>query len=91
VKTRESRPGPKPVVTWLVSTRHWVRCVADDGPVERPYGVKHAREPGRGLSACGEFAVDWRIFWGMNFTSEDPDACPACRAVVNKVQTRQSA
>ena len=73
--------------TWLVSTQHWVPLASPGGPAERPYGTKHAREAGEGLTACGKFAVGWRIFWDMTFTTADGEACPACVDAVSKTHT----
>ena len=47
-------------------------------PVERHYGVIHARESGSSLTACGQCAVGGRIFWELRFRTTDAHACRKC-------------
>ena len=46
--------------------------------LERPCGLSHARRAGSALTACGRYAVGWRIFWELPFQTSAPHACPAC-------------
>lgn len=63
---------------WFVSVPHSVLEEVHGQRVERPYGVIHARESGSGLTACGKYAVGWRIFWELRFRTTDARACPKC-------------
>jgi len=64
--------------TWLVSTPY--------GQSPRfsiaPAGVVHARIDSEPSTACGLFAVDWRVFWTRQFDARDEDACSQCSTVV---------
>ena len=69
---------------WLVSVPHTALEEVDGHRVERPSGVIHARASGCGLTACGQYAVGWRIFWELAFRTMDERACPRCIDVVAK-------
>jgi hypothetical protein len=74
-----SKDSPTPLESqWLVSVPHTALREVDGHSVERPYGVIHARESGSGLTACGQYAVGWRIFWELRFSTTDADSCPEC-------------
>jgi hypothetical protein len=74
----------RPLPTWLVSARNGWR---DFGPGRRPskwrpYGVQHARQVGALLTACGEPAADWEMFWDLPFPAEPRLTCSDCRREV---------
>lgn len=71
--------------TWFVSTPHGVLEYLQDGPIVRPYGVQHGRQPESGLTACGTFAVGWRIYWESPFTADNKRACGDCVAALSRV------
>lgn len=66
---------------WLVSTSHQLppRFSAGD-PV--PYGLRHARHVGRQTTACGEVAINWKLFWLSPFQPWEELSCSACSAHV---------
>lgn len=43
-----------------------------------PFGVRHARQIGFGWTACGQPAIEWKLFWDMPFTRSTNDNCEAC-------------
>lgn len=59
---------------WYVSSPHKV------GPVgsESPYGVRHARQPGKTFTECGESALNWPMFWDRPFKANNELMCQAC-------------
>ena len=71
---------------WFVSTPHGMLEHLEDGPILRPYGINHGREPESGLTACGKYAVGWRIFWETPFTADRHQACGACLKAIAKAQ-----
>ena len=62
----------------------------DGEPTVRPYGVIHARQPESGLTACGKYAVGWRIFWEITFTAGGPRACAACAEAIARTRDAES-
>jgi len=87
-----SRRSPTPTrLEWFVSTPHGVLEYLGDGPIVRPYGVNHGRAPESGLTACGKYAVGWRIFWETPFTADRHRACSACLEAIAKAQDQGSA
>jgi hypothetical protein len=67
------RPG-----MWFVTGSH--RVTTDDWPHPqwRPPGLHHARRAGEGRTRCGLTAVEWPIFWEMEFSPQDALACQDC-------------
>ena len=52
-----------------------------------PFGVRHAREVGRSVTACGLLARNWPMFWEMPFAPEVPGRCAECAdAVVRELR-----
>lgn len=49
-----------------------------------PWGTYHLKENGGILTACGECAVTWHVFWGHPVTPLAPQACPTCFRVVRE-------
>jgi len=43
-----------------------------------PWGTYHLKENGGLLTACGEYAVAWHVFWGHEVNPLDREACRAC-------------
>jgi len=82
MSTSSSHPTKTRSAKWFASTPHGVLERLDDGPTLRPYGTIHGRQPGSGLTACGKYAVDWRIFWEIPFTSGSPRACAGCAEAI---------
>ena len=83
-----SEASPTPLGgQWLVSAAHVALEDVDGHKVERPYGVMHARESGSGLTACGQYAIGWRMFWEIRFRPTDPRACPDCIVAVARMHT----
>ena len=52
----------------------------DGEPTVRPYGVVHARQPESGLTACGKYAVGWRIFWEITSCPRTAGMCSLYRS-----------
>ena len=46
-----------------------------------PWGVYHLKENGSTVTACGQSAVTWHVFWGREIDPADLDACPECTRV----------
>ena len=63
--------------TWFVSSRNRVAGPSIVGD-RRPYGMQHARRAGEPLTACGEFASEWPLFWDTVFDPANPQSCPRC-------------
>lgn len=58
---------------WYVSAPHKVGV-----GIEEPYGVQHARQPGKPVTECGAWALNWPIFWDRPFHSDEAQVCRAC-------------
>lgn len=43
-----------------------------------PWGTYHVKRNGDLVTACGEFAVGWHVFWGHGFSRQSDQACRAC-------------
>ena len=77
--------GPPPAQPWrsfLVSAPHRVATDPGDPRPWKPYGVAHARKVGSHLTACGQLAVSWPLFWTEPFRASDAQACPGCALAV---------
>jgi hypothetical protein len=73
--------------TWLVSSRNGVVLLRDgDGASWRPFGVHHARSVGSPLTACGEGALGWELFWDMPFPAEESGSCVACLDAIQRLR-----
>ena len=59
---------------WYVSSPHKVGAHGD----EAPYGLRHARRPGKTLTECGENAINWPMFWDRPFIASGDFVCRAC-------------
>ncbi|WP_286929956.1 MULTISPECIES: hypothetical protein [Aeromicrobium] len=55
-----------------------------DGRTARvPYGTHHARRLGSAESACGAPAMDWELFWDVDFAPALEASCrPCARAIL---------
>jgi hypothetical protein len=77
--TREGqcRPGTGCTGTdWLVTAPYEQPRSAS---VDRaPWGTYHVKENGGLLTACGEYAVSWYVFWGHEVNPVEREACRAC-------------
>lgn len=61
---------------WLVTAPHQQPRSAS---VDRaPWGTYHVKENGGVLTACGEYAVSWYVFWGHEVNPLEREACRAC-------------
>ena len=78
VRSPSKDPGTVHESRWVISVPHTAMKDVGGQMVERPYGVSHARQAGHALTACGRYAVGWRIFWELPFQTSTPHACPAC-------------
>lgn len=68
---------------WLVTARNGRFDRTGPGEVRwAPFGVRHARQVGSGWTACGQPAVEWKLFWDMPFTRLTTDTCEACCVAV---------
>lgn len=77
----QCRPGAGcSVDDWLVTAPHRQPRVASTD--RAPWGTFHFKENGGLLTACGEYAVDWHVFWGFEVNHLEHDACAECRRVV---------
>ena len=74
----------RPLPTWLVSARNGCHELGPGGRPSRwrPYGLQHARQVGALVTACGEPAADWEMFWDMPFPAEPRITCADCRLLV---------
>lgn len=43
-----------------------------------PWGTYHLKENGSAVTACGQSAVTWHVFWGRSVDPVDVAACPEC-------------
>lgn len=50
-----------------------------------PWGTYHLKENGGHLTACGEYAVGWHVFWDHQITPLAPQACRACLDVFREL------
>ena len=64
--------------TWLVSSPNRVTVGDWERSEWRPFGARHARRVGSLITLCGLFAVEWPMFWDMEFDAADASACEAC-------------
>ena len=83
---------PAPAV--LVSTSHSAReesrrewqvtapYLAPQSHERRPWGMHHVKLEGSLVTACGESAVAWPVFWGRDFDATEKGACPRCAQVL---------
>lgn len=75
---------------WLVTASHGVWQATASGRSWVPYAVHHARTGGRPLTACGQFAVGWPMFWDMRFGEHHARACKGCLESVSNPSPRTS-
>lgn len=65
---------------WLVTApQQQPRSASAD---RAPWGTYHVKENGGLLTACGEYAVTWHVFWGHEVNPLDREACRACIRVM---------
>jgi hypothetical protein len=69
--------------TLFVTGSHRVRT--DESPESpwTPPGAHHARRAGEAWTRCGLTAVEWPIFWELQFSADNPLACVACAVQVS--------
>ena len=74
---------------WYVTASHRRLDRTLTVPVEVPYGTSHVRAVGATVTACGEPAFEWPIFWDTEY-DEVEDICRECRwtAHVEMVQAK---
>jgi hypothetical protein len=48
------------------------------GESRSPWGTYHVKHNGHLVTACGEFAVGWHVFWNHEFSAYSVGACRAC-------------
>lgn len=70
-------------VRWYVTSSHKVGAFGD----EKPYGLKHARQPGTPVTACGVLALTWPIFWDRPFAATSERTCRACGQLLHEQDT----
>lgn len=63
---------------WYVTASHRYLDRSLAVPMEVPYGISHVREVGASVTACGEPAFEWPIFWDTAYDEVD-DICLECR------------
>lgn len=61
---------------WLVTGPH--QQPASASAARAPWGTFHFKENGGLLTACGEYAVGWHVFWGLEVNPMDRQACRVC-------------
>ena len=76
--------------TWLVSARNRITVGNWERTEWRPYGQHHARKVGSLMTACGASAVEWPMFWDMEFDAGDPKACPECARAVARAESPEA-
>ena len=84
VRSLSKDPGTVHESRWVISVPHTAMRDVGGQMVERPYGVSHARQTGSALTACGRYAVGWRIFGELPFqtsASRLPGVCRSRRSV----------
>jgi hypothetical protein len=69
---------------YLVSARHAVVPTGSADRVPLPYDVWHAREVGSPQAVCGAPAVEWKMFWTLDFKDAGLRACPDCAKVASR-------
>jgi hypothetical protein len=67
---------------WLVTSPNGTWRVHAQTSVWAPFSAPHAREVGAALTACGQFAVGWELFWSLPFDPEAPGVCQDCADAV---------
>lgn len=71
--------------TWLVtSSNGYMMATPGEDPSWRPWGTQHAKKVGAALTACGEFALGWELFWDMPFPDDTSRSCQRCIAAVSR-------
>jgi hypothetical protein len=65
---------------WLVTAPH---RQPNNGEGRLPWGVRHARFDSSSRTACGLPAVTWFVFWTLDFSPLDSDACADCSRVLS--------
>ena len=98
VRSPSKDPGTVHESRWVISVPHTAMKDVGGQMVERPYGVSHARQAGHALTACGRYAVGWRIFWEcrsrrplltLALRVSKPSQCwPAHKLVVSESRSR---
>lgn len=64
--------------TWFVSTKYRTVVTGDGGNEWNPVGEHHARRAGENLTACGQVAIGWPVFWLLPFQLQASTSCAAC-------------
>jgi hypothetical protein len=80
--------GPVRPVEKSATVRHWyvtashrkVRRTRQGavGAMDVPFGLGHVRKVGSPITACGQPALDWPIFWDLSVNDPD-DMCSECK------------
>ncbi|WP_147384899.1 hypothetical protein [Nocardioides cavernaquae] len=65
---------------WLVTAPHQKPASVSRG--RAPWGTFHFKENGGLLTACGEYAVAWHVFWGLEVNPLERQACRVCARMV---------
>lgn len=71
------------------SRREWqvtAPYLAPHSHERRPWGTHHVKLEGSLVTACGESAVAWHLFWGRDFHADAKSACPRCAHVLRLVE-----
>lgn len=94
IPKRTSHRGPCPPGAgcsrsdWLVTAPQQLPRSAS---VDRgPWGTFHVKENGGLVTACGQYAVSWLVFWDYEVSRLDPAACPTCLQVMLGPQTNEA-
>jgi hypothetical protein len=61
---------------WLVTAPH--QQPASASSERAPWGIFHFKQNGGLLTACGEYAVAWHVFWGLEVNPLERQACRVC-------------
>jgi hypothetical protein len=76
---------------WLATSPNGTWRARGSATVWVPYSEPHAREVGAALTACGQFAVGWELFWDLPFDSEAPSVCQECADATGVTRPRAGA
>lgn len=78
-------PAVPPSVFVVEERRDWqvtAPYLAPHRADREPWGTHHVKLEGSLVTACGQSAVAWPVFWGRDFDGAAKGACPRCAHVV---------
>lgn len=70
---------------WQVTAPH----LAPHRQDREPWGTHHVKLEGSLVTACGQSAIAWPVFWGRPFDAAAKGACPRCAHVLRLAHAPQ--